>query len=303
MSALFASLFLAAGAAAGVWLFALVLQWRRLKRAPAITEETRRAGLDGTFVNADPYRMFCRSSGASDRHRSRLPVILVHGLVVSSRYMEPLAKALSPYFRVIAPDLPGFGESEKPRQALDLASLANSLAAWLKACGVERAILIGNSFGCQVLAEFAVRHPQFVDRLVLQGPTVDPEARSLPVQIWRVLVNGRIERSGMGRIARIDYAKAGIATAVATMRVLIRDKIEKKLPLIAAPTLVVRGTRDPVVPQQWAERAAGLLPAGQLVLVDGGAHTLNYTYPDGMAAAILPFLLAEPERLHRGAQE
>src|SRR3954447_7384298 len=277
-------------AALGVIALAAVSRgWRRLKEAPAVTDETRSAGLKGEWTRVGPYRMFARVSARPAENPGRLPVILVHGLVISSRYMEPLAGVLGRHFTVLAPDLPGFGESTKPRHALTLPELADCLYSWLRARGIERAALIGNSFGCQILAELALRHPEVVDRLVLQGPTTDPAARHLPVQIWRDFVNGRREPRPMGPLSRIDYAKAGLARAFATMRMLVRDRIEDKLPHIQAPTLVVRGSRDPVVPQEWAERAADLLPKGRLAIVEGGTHTLNYAYPHAFASTILPF--------------
>ncbi|MGK9169134.1 alpha/beta hydrolase [Inquilinus limosus] len=293
---------LAAALSVGAVLAAAILadRWRSLRRTPAVTEEARRAGIEGRVTAAGPYRMFSRVTTSPPAASGCLPVILVHGLVISSRYMEPLAQALAPAFPVLAPDLPGSGESDKPPRPLDLAGLADALHSWLDASGIARAAFIGNSFGCQVLAVLAVRHAEVVDRLVLQAPTTDPEARSLPVQIWRALVNGRREPGGIRRVARIDYAKAGLPRAFASMRILIRDRIEDRLPLITAPTLVVRGSRDPVVPQAWAERAAALLPNGRLVVVEGGTHTMNYAYPDEMARAILPFLLAERAALLHG---
>src|SRR3982751_3131372 len=107
-------------------------------------------------------------------------VILVHGMVISSRYMVPTAERLAPLCDVYAVDLPGYGKSAKPARVLSLAELADALAAWMKAAGLEKAHLVGNSFGCQIIVEFALRHPARVNRIVLQGPTVDPEARSLP---------------------------------------------------------------------------------------------------------------------------
>jgi pimeloyl-ACP methyl ester carboxylesterase len=279
----------------GIIAVAAVRGWWRLKQAPAVTDETRSAGLKGEWTRVGPYRMFARVSARPAEHPGRLPVVLVHGLVISSRYMEPLAKVLGRHFTVLAPDLPGFGESTKPRRALTVPELADCLYSWLRASGIEKAVLIGNSFGCQILAELALRHSEVVDRLVLQGPTTDPAARHLPVQIWRDFINGRREPRPMGPVSRIDYAKAGLARAFATMRMLVRDRIEDKLPRIQAPTLVVRGTRDPVVPQDWAEHAARLLPRGHLVLVDGGTHTLNYAYPDAFASSILPFLLEKSD--------
>src|SRR3954452_22889732 len=286
-----ATVALLSAALGAIAVMAAVRGWRRLKQAPAVTAETRSAGLKGEWTRVGPYRMFARVSARPAEHSGRPPIVLVHGLVISSRYMEPLAEALGRHFTVLAPDLPGFGESTKPRHVLTLPELADCLYAWLRASGIEKAVLIGNSFGCQILAELALRHPEVVDRLVLQGPTTDPAARHLPVQVWRDFVNGRREPRPMGHLSRIDYAKAGLPRAFATMRMLVRDRIEDKLPHIQAPTLVVRGTRDPVVPQEWAEQAAGLLPRGRLVLIDGGTHTLNYSYPNPFASGILPFLL------------
>lgn len=288
-----------AAVAAGIL---LARRWYGWKRLPAVSEETRRAGLRGVWLSAGPHTIFARVASGPAGAAARLPVVLVHGLVVSSRYMEPLARELGRHYRVLAPDLPGFGESDKPRRSLDVAELADALALWLRAAGIPRAMLVANSFGCQILAELALRHPEVVERLVLQGPTIDPQARSLPLQIWRDLVNGRREPRPMGPIARVDYAKAGLRRALATARLCVRDRIEDKLPTITAPTLVLAGSRDPVVPLAWARRAARLLPRGRLVVVEGGTHTLNYSYPRSFAAAILPFLAGETRGRRGGAR-
>ncbi|CAN7701240.1 alpha/beta fold hydrolase [Paraburkholderia terricola] len=293
---------MAAVAAAGAaW---LAVRWRQLKHTPALTETSRRAGIDGGYVQAGAFRMFYRFHRGPPDAANHAPVVLVHGLVISSRYMEPLAGVLGRRFRVFAPDLPGFGESARVlsarRRALSIVELADALHAWMHACGIERAMFIGNSFGCQILAEFAIRFPEAVERLVMQGPTTDPRARTLPIQVWRDLRNGRREQPrSPAPIGRIDYAKAGLPRAIATMRILIRDRIEERLPRVAAPTLVVTGTRDPVAPCAWAARAARLLPHGTLLIVDGGTHTLNYVYPHAFALLIAPFLCGDARPVAR----
>jgi 2-hydroxy-6-oxonona-2,4-dienedioate hydrolase len=70
----------------------------------------------------------------------------------------------------------------------------------------------------------------------------------------------------------------------------LHDPLESKLPLISAPTLVVRGSRDVLVSQDWAERIVRLLPEGQLLVLPGLAHTINYTAPSIFINAIRPFL-------------
>lgn len=144
----------------------------------------------------------------------------------------------------------------------------------------------------------AVRHPRVVERLVLQGPTVDPCARSLIRQIGRDILNGRREqqRSSAG-IGRIDYAKAGPWRALSSMRRLIHDKIERRLAMVAAPCLILQGSRDPVVPLNWARCACDLLPNGQLMVVEGATHTMNYVYPMSFALAIDSFIRNEAKQL------
>jgi 2-hydroxy-6-oxonona-2,4-dienedioate hydrolase len=92
--------------------------------------------------------------------------------------MVPVAELLSPHHRVYIPDLPGFGESSKPDRVLDVPELTDALVGWTRAVGLQRAAFLGNSFGCQVLADLAVRYPALIERAVLQGPTMDPRARS-----------------------------------------------------------------------------------------------------------------------------
>ena len=96
------------------------------------------------------------------------PVVLVHGMVISSRYMVPTALELATLCPVYAVDLPGYGDSVKPLAILGLPELADTLAAWMDAMRFPAAHLVANSFGCQVLAEFALRHDHRVDRLVFQ---------------------------------------------------------------------------------------------------------------------------------------
>src|SRR5947208_3308850 len=60
--------------------------------------------------------------------------------------------------------------------------------------------------------------------------------------------------------------------------------------ILDVPVLVVRGTRDPIVPQRWAEEAARRLPQGRLVVVRGAAHTMNFTSPDELARVVRPFV-------------
>jgi pimeloyl-ACP methyl ester carboxylesterase len=217
-------------------------------------------------------------------------IVLVHGLVIASRYMAPTGERLAPLCRVYAVDLPGYGKSYKPSAVLTLPELADTLAAWMDALAIPRAHLVANSFGCQILAEFALRHPNRVARLVFQGPTVDPAARSLWQQLSRLILNSARESPGLGWITATDYLTAGFRRVTATITMALQDRIEDKLPKIPMPTLVVRGEKDPLVPQRWAEEVTRLLPQGELRVLPGKAHTINYTAPAEFVDVMRPFL-------------
>jgi pimeloyl-ACP methyl ester carboxylesterase len=77
-------------------------------------------------------------------------VVLIHGLGVSAEYMLPTFVQLAPDFNVWAPELPGFGGSDKPAHVLDIHELAGILADWVRVIDIPCAVFVGNSLGCQV---------------------------------------------------------------------------------------------------------------------------------------------------------
>jgi 2-hydroxy-6-oxonona-2,4-dienedioate hydrolase len=229
------------------------------------------------------------------RDGSDVPVVLVHGVGVSSRYMVPTALALRQWFRVIAPDLPGFGRSPRARgtdRTLDIGALAEALGRCRERLQLTAPVLVGNSFGCQVAVELALRHPDRVRALVLQGPTVDPAARSWSEQLLRWLLNGLREPPSMALVIARDYLDCGTKRLLRTFAFALRDPIDEKLADLEQPVLVVRGTSDVIVPRAWACRAAELPPHGRLVEVDGAAHTLNFSHPRALAAEVRGFVEA-----------
>ncbi len=219
-----------------------------------------------------------------------IDVVLVHGLAVSSAYMVPTALALSAHHRVFAPDLPGFGRSDKPRRVLSIRELADALAAWMVAVRVGPAALIGNSLGCQIIADFVRRHRALVERAVMIGPTMDPRGRTMAHQAWRLGIDIWREPWSAWIVQGIDYLKFGPRRLIVTLRDGLHDRLEAELAYVQVPTLVVRGERDPIVPQDWAEGVARLLPNGRLVVIPGAPHIVNFNAPNLLAQVVLPFL-------------
>jgi pimeloyl-ACP methyl ester carboxylesterase len=217
-------------------------------------------------------------------------LVLVHGSGLSCRYMIPTAHDLANDCRVHVPDLPGFGDSDKRQEVLGVPQLADGLAAWLIAGGLERASLLGNSFGCQVIADLAVRYPQLVAAAVLQGPTTPPDERSWFWQFIRWRQNQRYNPRSLGPITYDDYKKCGLRRMLGSFDSQLTDRIEDKAPRIQAPVLVVRGEHDPIAHQRWCEEIVRLCPNGRLEIIGGVAHTLCYTAPAQLAAVTRAFV-------------
>jgi 2-hydroxy-6-oxonona-2,4-dienedioate hydrolase len=209
--------------------------------------------------------------------------------------MVAAAERLAPNCRVYIPDFPGFGDSDKPERTLNLTELGDVLVAWMDEAGLERASLLGNSLGCQLGVDVAVRYPERVAKLVLQGPIIDPEARSVWGQAVRWLKNAPHESSSQAMIVFKDYRKCGLKRAWETFVYSLQDRIEEKLPFVEVPVLVVRGSKDPIAPQAWAEEVTRLLPKGRLKVVPGASHTLNQSAPLEFVRVIRPFLLSKGE--------
>jgi len=245
-------------------------------------------------------------------------VVLVPGLVTASRSMVPLARALaSRGVRVWILDLPGFGYSDKPRRALSVPEQAALAADWATAIGCRPAPVLGNSFGSQVAAALAADHPAAVSRLVLLSPTVSPRIRqrlswlrALPAPAGRSprQVRGRWRGRLLGRLHAVagddpplrvlniaEYSCASLVRAAGTLHGAVVEPIERTLPHVGAPTLVIRGDQDELSSLEWAGGLAGLLPDGRLARLPGLGHDVFYRAPEAVAVVAAPFLTAATE--------
>jgi 2-hydroxy-6-oxonona-2,4-dienedioate hydrolase len=241
-----------------------------------------------TTLNGRSQRIFAQVSNHPST--DALPIVLVHGLGVSGKYLLPTARLLASHHRVAVPDLPGWGQSSHPEHTLSLAELADVLAAWMTAIDMPRATLLGNSFGCQIIVEFALRHADQIDRAVLVGPSGDPSRRSPFTLLPRLAWDGVRERPSHVVQTLRDYRQFGIRRGIETFRIMVNDPIAEKLPHMTMPTLVVRGGDDPIVSQRWVDRMTALLPFGESVVVPSAAHAVNDDDPDALTSLVENFL-------------
>lgn len=240
-------------------------------------------------VQVGKYTLFTRYSVENKKTKSP-PIILIHGFAVSGNYMIPLAKQLSSFATVYAPDFPGYGKSSHPPDVLSLTEMADTLTKWMEEMEISKAVLLGNSLGCQIIVDFALRYPDKLTHAILVGPTIDVHERSFFKQTLRLFHDMFYEPLSYYPIALKDSITIGIRRIIKTGKYALHDPLRLQLPRVKVPVLVVRGGRDPLVPQLWAEEVVSLLPQAELVIVPGAGHVVNFNSPDILSQEVKRFL-------------
>jgi pimeloyl-ACP methyl ester carboxylesterase len=233
-----------------------------------------------TAVDGEPVRH--RATGDGE------PVVLVHGLSASWRWWEATAQHLGERFRVLLPDLPGHGDRPSMR-APALAGAPEWLAAWLRSAGLERAHLVGHSLGGLVCARLAIRRPELVDRLVLVAPAGVPE-RSLVGSVLPLAASVASASPAFLRRLVGDAARAGPVTLLRAARDLLDDDLRDELPGLRAPTLLIWGGRDPLVPVRHARTFRSLIPDVRLVVLRDAWHVPMVEQEAAFSDAVTAFL-------------
>jgi len=215
--------------------------------------------------------------------------LLLHGLAVSHRYLMPTAAALPG--SVFVPDLPGFGLSGKPGHVLTTEQHAEIVAVWMDATHLGDVHVLGNSFGCQVAVELAIVRPDLVASLILVGPTVDPAAPTSAAQIRRWAHDLLTEDPHQIAMILGDLRDAGPRRILRTLRYAVAHHVERRIPLVDTPILVLRGQHDPIAPAIWTTHAASLARAGRTADVPGAAHNAVTTAGTSVAAQAATFAM------------
>lgn len=249
------------------------------------------------------------------------PLLAVHGLGGTKGSFLPTVAALAEQHRVIAMDLPGFGDSDKPiGAAYDARFFARAVVELLDALGLDRAHIAGNSLGGRVALETGLRHPDRVDRLVLLAPSlawkrgrpfapllklVRPELGLVQLAPRRV-VEGVVHHlipvaadswtaAGVDEFLRAYVTAAGRAAFYAAARHIYLEEPHgetgfwTRLAGLQPPSLFVWGRRDTLVPLAFARHVIDVLPAGRHVELDCG-HVPQVELPVSTHTAMARFL-------------
>jgi pimeloyl-ACP methyl ester carboxylesterase len=257
-------------------------------------------------------------------------LLLIHGMAGSSTTWRSVAPLLARTHRVIAPDLPGHGESGKPRGDYSLGAFAATLRDLLRELGINKVTVIGQSLGGGVAMQFTYQHPEYCERLVLigsggLGPDVNWTLRLLaapgaefvlPVIAPKpVLAAGNKIGSWMGSLGiqspratetwRSYSSLSDRETRQAFLRTL-RSVVDHRGQAVSAmnrlylnselPTLLIWGDADKIIPVAHGYAAHEAIPGSRLEVLPGVGHYPHVEAPLTVVDILEDFLGAAPAR-------
>jgi 2-hydroxy-6-oxonona-2,4-dienedioate hydrolase len=211
------------------------------------------------------------------KSKSKYTLLFVHGIGVSSGYWLPLTQELEDEYNLCIPDLPGYGKSSRPEHALRTAELADILHDFIKQLKLTNVILVGNSYGCQIVIDMLYRyHPSEVRKAVLLGPTVYADERSIGTQLLRLAQDAAYEPTWSLFVLAREYIQAGARHSLESLKYAIHDRPEDKLHTIHMPVLVVRGEYDSIVPTEWTQILAEKIPKASVAEIPDCGHIVHF---------------------------
>ena len=205
------------------------------------------------------------------------PVVVVQGMAVSD-YLLPACAALGEWTEVHLFDLPGYAGSGEPTRYLNVRGYGETVAHWLEAAELDRAVVVGHSSGTQVAAWAGALCPERVAAVGLASPTIDPMARSLPRLLFRWRLDARSPSPGLEANHIPEWKRAGPRGIAHLIRVHLADRLEEQIARLDVPVLAIRGEQDRLSTERWMRELAGSTPNGDHVTVPG-AHAFVWLDP------------------------
>jgi pimeloyl-ACP methyl ester carboxylesterase len=243
------------------------------------------------------------------------PIVLLHGLGGDGSRWGPNIEPLAKDFHVFALDQIGFGESDKPLANYHTGMLAEFLVGFLKAAGIAKASLVGNSMGAGVALYTAVHYPDLVDRIVLAdggGFRAAAGAAAPPATadaLHRRQLQNSVTRDETREFFRILFHDKGLVTdkmvdEQLTLRLRAAFTItkmqeagergsltEQEVRAVKAPTLVVWGKYDELANPAGADRLERTIPGARKVIIDNCGHMPQLERADEFNRLVRDFLM------------
>ena len=239
---------------------------------------------------------------------SKNTLILLHGLGASAERWEDVIPLFAKKFRVIVPDLIGFGYSDKPTIAYTTDYFAEFMTKFVEKIGIKEMSIIGSSLGGQIAAEFIINQNMNVKKLILVSPSgamkhstpalnpyisaalypnTDSALNAFQVMSGSKNVNEKIVS---GFIERMELPNAKMAFMSTLLGLSNSKAITEKLQLITIPTLIVWGENDPVIPIEYAQSFISGINDCRFYKMLGCGHTPYAEEPDTFFQIVSDFL-------------
>ncbi len=243
-------------------------------------------------INSQAVRLLERGEGD--------PVVVLHGWGGRIESMAPVISCLASSARVVALDLPGFGQSPTPKGVWGTPDYAEFVRDVLATLDIERAAFVSHSFGAKTSLYLAATHRDLVTKLVAQGASGLRSAPSVRARAKRAVSKGARYAGHLGppgralrqavydRIASQDYKDAGDMRPILVK--VVNEDIGNLLPNVAAPTLLVWGTEDDAAPLAHGIRMEHLIPDAGLVTFKGAGHFAYLDEPGRFCTIVRHFL-------------
>ena len=238
--------------------------------------------------------------------KSGKTILLIHGLGGSAERWLKVIPNLSPKYRVIAPDMIGFGYSDKPSVDYTIEFFGKFLSAFIDTLGLKRAILVGTSLGGQIAAE-CTNTNNAIEKLVLVAPSGAMKQSTAAVDAYMMAAlypnhssartafemmsdSGTVDEFTVSDFVKrmsIPNAKLAFISSVLGIK---NSKIDESLQKIMVPTLLVWGKKDRVIPIEHAKQFVSSIRDCKFLELDDCGHLPHVEKPDIFSESILEFL-------------
>ena len=254
-------------------------------------------------------------------------LLLIHGVGCNSKSWESVHAKLAQRFTVIAPDLLGHGESDKPHADYSLPAFANGMRDLLAVLGIDRVTVVGHSFGGGVAMQFAYQYPELVERIVLvnaggvskdvslalrlaampmgaealamlRAPGVMPAIRGFGRAVGAVLGSTRLGRDVTDVVEMLEGFQdpAGLAAFARTLRSVVDASgqyvtmLDRSYLVQSVPVQIIWGEDDLIIPVDHAHTAHAAIPGSRMEIFEDSGHMPFHDHPDRFVEVVERFI-------------
>ena len=221
------------------------------------------------------------------------PFLILHGWGSCSDKWQRVGDLLAQKgLKVIIPDLPGFGQSEKPKNAWDIDDYCDFVREFVKTLGPDKFYLLGHSFGGALAAKFSLKFPEKIDKLFLVGAAVIRK-KTFKNQLLKFI--SRFLKIKNPFLRKLFYRKSDYLSVRRIMKEvylkIIKEDLSGILSQVRAPTIIIWGEKDNITPLSDAYKINNKIKNSQLEIISGVGHNLHLEAPEELGGRASQWLL------------